>query len=161
MASTASPVFASAHDAETYLAHALPKATRSNPKYLTMKDGSRSEWLTKSVSVSVLPTGAFAVAMNESYTQWQGEVATPGTHKAAFSLADVVIADFTEAGDVTPQGKPARGIQFSCAKPGCVAAEWGGKPSRADKTDIYIQDDAERARIVAAFLFLKGGKSPA
>ena len=52
MASTASPVFASAHDAETYLAHALPKATRSNPKYLTMKDGSRSEWLTKSVSVS-------------------------------------------------------------------------------------------------------------
>ena len=78
-------------------------------------------------------------------------------HEAAFSLADVEITEFTEAGDVTPEGAASRGVMFTCKTPGCVSAAWGGKPSKADKTDISLQEDATRAKILAAFRQLKSG----
>ena len=134
-----------------YLAAALPKATRENPIYLTKSDGSQSQWLTDDIQFAGASGGPVSVAMRESYSQTQAGKTTPGQHEAAFSLADVKISEFTEPGDVTPTGAPARGVLFACVKPGCIAAKWGGKPSRADKTDISIQNDEARARILAAF----------
>ncbi len=74
--------------------------------------------------------------MRESYTQTKDGKTTPGTHEAAFSLADVEITEFTEAGDVTPEGAPSRGVMFTCKTPGCVSAKWGGQASKADKTEF-------------------------
>jgi hypothetical protein len=143
--------FATRAQAMDYLAAALPKATAENPKYLTQSDGTLSQWLTDDIRFASAATGPVTVTMRESYTQTKAGKTTPGTHEAVFSLADVVISELTQPGDLTPAGAPARGVLFACAKPGCVAAKWGGQPSRADKTDISIQNDETRARILAAF----------
>lgn len=152
------PGFASKRAAMDYLADVLPQATAANPEYRTVKDGTVSRWLTKSVRFGESASGAVSVTMQETYSQTQAGKTTPGTHEAAFSLADVAIKDFTEPGDVTPDGKPSRGVIFACEKPGCVAAVWGDRASQADMTDISLQDDAVRGKILAAFLYLKGVK---
>ncbi len=146
---SAEPPFATRAQAIAYLSDALPKATRDNPKYLTQTDGTLSQWLTDALAFT--GDGPVTVTMRESYTQTKAGETTPGRHEAAFSLADVTITEFSEPADVTPTGAPARGVLFTCAKPGCIAAKWGDKPSRADKTDISIQDDETRAHILAAF----------
>jgi len=143
--------FATRAQAMHYLATALARATAQNPKYTAKTDGTVSQWLTDEVVFATDAAGAVTVTMRESYTQTQAGKADPGTHEASFSLADVEITDFTAPHDLTPQGEPARGLIFTCAKPGCIAAAWSGAASRADKSDIYIQDDATRARILAAF----------
>lgn len=147
--------FASRAQAQDYLAAELPRATAANPKYRTLSDGTVSQWLTLEVRFDKT-----RVEMRESYTQTKDGKTTPGTHEAAFLLADVEVAEFTEAGDVTPEGAPARGVLFRCKAPGCVAAKWGGQPSKADKTDISLQDDATRARVLAAFRFLQTDEKP-
>ena len=134
-----------------YLKSALAQATAANPKYTAKSDGTVSRWLTDEVEFETDAAGAVEVTMRESYTQTQAGKTTPGKHEAAFSLADVKISDFAAPNDLTPEGAPARGLIFICATPGCIAARWSGAPSRADKSDIYIQDDAARARILAAF----------
>jgi hypothetical protein len=142
--------FASRQQAIDYLAETLPRATAANPKYKTLRDGTESRWLTQAIRFD-----SDKVEMRESYTQTKDGKTIPGTHAATFSLADVELSEFTEPGDVTPDGAPSRGLLFTCKAPGCVAAAWGGKPSKADKTDISLQDDATRARILAAFRYLK------
>jgi len=147
----AEPTFASKAQAMTYLAATLPKASSENPKYTTKRDGTISQWLTDEVSFAAGGDGAVEVTMRERYTQTQGGKTQSSTHEARFSLADVAVEEFTEDGDATPTGAPARGVIFRCAKAGCIAANWGGAPSRADKSDIYIQDEATRAKVLAAF----------
>lgn len=146
--------FASPQAARVYISSALPAATRANPKYTTKSDGAVSQWLTDAI-IFRTQNGETSVAMREHYFQNKKGVDKPGKHTAVFSLEDVDISDFTEPGDVTPAGDPSRGLLFRCAKPGCVAANWDGAASHADKTDVSIQDDAERARLLAAFQFLK------
>jgi hypothetical protein len=143
--------FANRQQAMDYLAKALPRATAQNTEYTTKGDGAVSRWLTDAASFRVDAKGAVEVTMRESYDVTKGGKTTPGTHEASFSLADVEIADFTAPHDVTPQGAAARGLLFTCARPHCIAARWSGAPSRADKSDIYIQDPATRAKILAAF----------
>jgi len=151
--------FASSAEAMNWLARELPRVTQANPRYLTKSDGTVSQWLTKAVHFSHGAGGHIRVAMQESYTQTKGGVTTPGRHEAAFSLNDVEITDLTSADDVTPAGEPARGILFTCNKPGCVAAVWGGKAAPSDKTDISIQDEASRAKVLAAFRYLQTHKA--
>ena len=143
--------FASPAQARDYLAATLPRATAENPKYRTLADGTVSQWLTHEIRFS----GKGAVEMLESYTQAKDGKTTPGAHKAAFSLSDVEVSEFTEAGDVTPDGAPARGVLFTCLRPGCIEATWGDKTAPADKTDISLQEDGVRARVLAAFRYLK------
>lgn len=148
--------FASRAQAQNYLAAELPRATAANPKYRTLSDGTVSQWLMQEIRFG----DNHKVEMRETYTQAKDGKTTPETHEAAFSLADVEISEFTEAGDVTPEGAPSRGVLFRCTTPGCVAAKWGGHPSKADKTDISLQDDATRARVLAAFRYLKTSVEP-
>jgi hypothetical protein len=143
--------FASPAAARDYLAATLPRATAENPKYRTVADGTVSQWLTQEVRFS----GMGEVEMLESYTQEKDGKTTPGAHKAAFSLDDVELSEFTEAGDVTLDGAPARGVLFACLRPGCIEATWGDKTAPADKTDISLQDDGVRAKVLAAFRYLK------
>jgi hypothetical protein len=150
--------FASRKQAMDFLSDALPKATAENPKYLTKKDGTLSRWLTQELSFTPNADGAMGVLMRESYTQEKDGKATPGRHEAAFSLGEVEISEFTEPGDVTPEGQAARGLMFTCKAPGCVAATWGGQASRADKTDVSVQDDATRAKLLAGFRYLQTGR---
>jgi hypothetical protein len=158
--------FASRRDAEDYLTRMLPLATSENPKYLTKSEGAETEWRTKSIRFEDLPAGrGIQVSMDEEFTQVRAGVRSVGTHQAIFSLSEVEISPLTQTGDVTPSGEPARGVLFTCrlgAK--CVRATWDGQASSADRTDISIQDAAVRAKILAAFVFLKGqsgeGKSP-
>ena len=149
--------FSSRQEAEAFLARALPLATRANPKYLTKSDGLETVWLTNSLQFAPSPSGGVHVAMDETYTR----LGAVGAHQAAFSLADVEVTKFTEAGDVTPSGEPALGLLFTCVAPQCVSGAWVGQASKADKADIYIQDPATREKILAAFLYLKGAdKAP-
>jgi hypothetical protein len=152
--------FASSAEAMNWLARELPRVTQANPKYLTKSDGTVSRWLTKAVHFSHATDGHVRVDMRESYTQTKGGVSTPGRHVARFSLGDVEISDFSN-GDVTPAGAPSRGILFTCSssKSDCVAAVWNGEAKQSDKTDISIQDDASRARVLAAFRYLQGHKA--
>ena len=143
--------FATRALAMDYLAAALPKATAANPQYRTKADGTVSQWLTESVAFTTGADGAVTVTMRERFTQTQGGKTTDGKHIATFALSDVTVSAFTQPGDVTPAGDPALGILFTCAKPGCVAAHWGEAASRADKTDISVQNPETRAQLVAAF----------
>jgi hypothetical protein len=142
-------------EAQAFLAQALPKATRENPGFISKADASVSEWFTDRLSFSRGADNAFHIVMFESFTRKHDGATTPGQHEASFSLADVAISEFEEAGDVTPTGAPSRGVLFTCAKPGCVEARWNDEASRADKTDISIQNDTARARILSAFRYLK------
>ena len=151
MADETADTFATRAQAEDYLAQALPRATAQNPKYTAKADGGVSQWLTDALTFAADAKGAVEVTMRESYAVTKSGATTPGKHEAAFRLADVDIADFSAPHDITPEGAPARGVIFTCRKPQCIAARWSGQPSQADKTDIYIQDDETRAKILAAF----------
>jgi hypothetical protein len=151
--------FASSAEAMKWLARELPRITQANPRYTTKSDGTVSQWLTKAVHFARATDGHLRVDMRESYTQTKGGVSTPGRHEAAFSLSDVEITDLSNADDVTPEGTPSRGILFTCIKSGCVAAVWGGKAAPSNKTDISIQDEASRAKVLAAFRYLQTHKA--
>ena len=154
-AAKAQTPFASRAEAEGYIAKALPKATADNPKYLTKSDGVVSRWLTQDIRFTAGPDGATRVVMRENYTQEKAGKTTPGRHEAEFSLDEVEITEFAELGDVTPKGDASRGLMFTCKAPGCVAAKWDEHASRADRTDISVQDDAARAKLLAAFRYLQ------
>jgi hypothetical protein len=47
-------------------------------------------------------------------------------------------------------------VMFQCNAGKCIRASYDGKPADVEMTDISIQDDAMRAKILAAFLMLKG-----
>ncbi len=143
--------FATSAQAMDFIAGALPKATSDNPNYVTKADGTVSQWLTETVAFAIDGAGAVTVTMRERFTQRQGEKTTEGAHEATFSLGEVTAAEFSAPWDVTPTGGPALGLLFTCGKPGCVAAKWGDAPSKADKADLYVQDAATRAKLLAAF----------
>lgn len=147
-------VWTSAAKAMAFLADALPKATGENPKYLTKADGTVSQWITELLQFSADANKSVRVSMIERFTQTLAGVTTPGKHEASFDLEAVEISDFEELGDITPSGGSARGLLFACKRPGCIAARWNSDVSRADKTDVYIQDEAARAMILSAFRYL-------
>ena len=150
-------------DAEDFLARTLPLATAGNPRYYSKADKVETRWLTKSIAFSDgAPGQGIQVSTDEEYTEVRAGVPTPGTHQAVFSLGDVSISMETSDTDFTKAGEPALGIIFECTAPKCIQAKWSGQASSSDSTDIYLQDATLRARILAAFEFLKSGalKSP-
>jgi len=156
-------VFSSRKDAEDFLARTLPLATAANPKYYAKTDRAETRWLTKSIEFhDGPPAHGIQVSTDEEFTEVRAGVATPGTHQAVFSLGDVNISMETSDTDVTETGEPALGIIFNCAAPKCIQAKWSGQASPSDATDIYLADATLRARILAAFEFLKssGPKAP-
>lgn len=96
------------------------------------------------------------VATEEHYTQTKDGKTTPNTHRAKFALADVDISEHSNPDDVTPSGEPAIGVSFKCTTPKCILAHWGGQASQSDWTDVYLQEPEVRAKVLAAFQFLKG-----
>jgi len=134
-----------------FIAAALPETTSDNPKYLTKSDGTLSKWLTEKVAFATDDAGAVTTTMHERFTQIQGDKSTAGKHQVTFSLGEVTVAEFSAPWDVTPTGESALGLLFTCGKPGCVAAIWGDAPSKEDKADLYVQDPATRAKLLAAF----------
>jgi hypothetical protein len=145
------------------LARTLPLATAGNPKYYSKADKVETRWLTKSIVFSDgVPGHGIQVSTDEEYTEVRAGVPTPGTHQAVFSLGDVSISMETSDTDFTEAGEPALGIIFKCVAPKCIQAKWSGQASSSDWTDIYLQDATLRARILAAFEFLKSSalKSP-
>lgn len=152
--------FSSRKDAEDFLARTLPLATAGNPRYYSKSDKVETRWLTKSIAFSDGPPGhGVQVATDEEYTEVRAGVPTPGTHQAVFSLGDVSIALETSDTDFTEAGEPALGIIFKCAAPNCIQAKWSGQASSSDWTDIYLQDAALRAGILAAFEFIASSGS--
>jgi len=143
--------FSTRAQAMDFIAVALPKATSENPKYVTKADGTVSQWLTEQVGFASAGANPVTTTMHERFTQRQGDKTTEGKHRATFSMSEVTVAEFSAPWDVTPSGAPALGLLFTCDKPGCVAAYWGEAPSKADKADLYIQDPAKRAQLLAAF----------
>ena len=155
--------FPSRTDAEDFLARTLPLATAGNPRYYSKADKVETRWLTKSIAFSDgAPGQGIQVSTDEEYTEVRAGVPTPGTHQAVFSLGDVSISMETSDTDFTEAGEPALGIIFECTAPKCIQAKWSGQASSSTSTDIYLQDATLRARILAAFEFLKSGapKSP-
>ncbi len=147
--------FASRDEAQAYLARALPRATAANPKFVTKPDNVETVWRTQSIVFTDSSAGGIQVAMDESFTETRGGIANPGTHRAVFSLAQVRVSPHVYPADVTPDGEKALGIIFTCEAGKCIQAVWNGAESTADATDISIQNDDERARILAAFEYLK------
>jgi hypothetical protein len=145
------PHFATRTQAMDYLGEALPRATSENPKYTTKADGTVSRWLTEGLDFTAGPDGGVAVRMRERFSQEKDGRTTEGRHEASFALAEVTVAPFTQPADVTPEGAAAIGVLFTCARSGCVAALWGAAASQADKADLYVQNEATRDKIVAAF----------
>lgn len=156
IANAADASFSSRADAEAYIAKTLPAETATNPKYLTRSSGVETVWLVKTVDFVELPGGALKITMDEDYIQTKDGKTTPNTHKAAFALADVDVAENVNPDDVTPTGEPARGVIFNCTAPKCIAAHWGDYAMSSDKTDVYLREPDVRAKVLAAFLYLKG-----
>ena len=163
IAATNEAGFSSRKAAEDFLARAIPQAISANPKYRSKKDNVETIWLTKSIEFGDgSPGRGVQVTMDEDFTEIRGGVPTHGTHQAVFDLGEVSVSMHADESDVAETGGPALGIIFNCVAPKCIQAKWNGQPSSSDWTDIYLQDGTLRARILAAFAFLKssGPKSP-
>lgn len=146
--------FSSRKDAEAFLSHSLPLATAGNPKYRG-DGGALTQWLTKSVVFGANPNG-ISVQMSEEVLEFRnGARSATGTHHAQFQIEDVEIAELKDSPDLTEDGEKTRGIIFRCVSGKCIAAKWNGVESPADWTDISIQDETLRAKILAAFQTLK------
>jgi len=149
--------FASAEDAEAYLIETLPLAAAGNPKYRGEKEGTLTQWLTKTVKFrpSATPHGIL-ITMDEEAVEFRDGVKTGVvTHDVEFAIEDVRVSELSDSAYLTESGEKALGIIFHCNSGKCIAARWNGAPSSADKTDISIQDPALRAKILKAFEALK------
>jgi hypothetical protein len=149
--------FASKTAAEELLTRTLPAATAGNPKYRAAdKSDVTTQWLTKKISFRGSGTGGVAVSMSEEIVEFKNGVrGSVGSHEAEFSLEDIRISERKDSTDIAENGERARGIIFNCIVGNCIKAKWGGNPSTSAWTDIYLQDDALRANILAAFEALK------
>ena len=153
-AAAASAPFRSSREAGAYLARALPAATETNPKYRSPGSDALRRWRTLSAGFHDGEDGVI-VSTREAFEDYRnGALSGGGTHEAAFAIDDVRVSDET-ADDLTESGEKAQGILFTCLRAPCISAVWDGEKSMADKTDIYIQDAAERAHILAAFQALR------
>jgi len=146
--------FASAAEAEAFLAEALPAATAANPKYHTPGVEMARRWLTKTITFRNGPSGV-VVASDETFEDYRGDVrALQGTHQVEFAIDDLAITLETTA-DLTPTGERAQGVLFKCLGPPCIHAVWNGEASVRGSTDFYIHDPAQRDAILAAFKTLQ------
>ena len=143
--------FGSRREAMDYIAATLPKATTANPSYLTKSNGAQTRWFTDEVTFADGAEGAVLVTMREHFVATKQGETVEAKHEARFSLVDVHVGPYLEVGDVTPDKTAAIGIAFACRTRGCVAALWGEAPSKADNTDVYVQDVATRDQLLAAF----------
>jgi len=154
VADTAVRSFASAADAEAFLSDALPAATAVNPKYHTPGTDYERRWLIKTVEFSRGENGVI-VAMDEAFEDYRdGALVSRGAHQATFALNDVAIAPETTE-DLVDTGAKAQGVLFKCFGQPCVQAVWDGQKSVSAKTDVYIQDPAQRDQILSAFRALQ------
>ena len=148
--------FASKEDAQNYLIKALPAATAGNPKY-RVNDGALTQWLTKRISFGpgASATG-MSVEMHEETLEFRdGRQTAAGTHEVRFLIEDVQVTELTDGADLTETGDKALGVIFRCNSGKCIEAKWNGAPAPSDWSDISIQDNDLRMKILAAFQALK------
>ncbi len=148
--------FATKDEAEAFLATALPQATAANPKYRS-KDGGLTQWLTKEVVFGPGASGqGISVTMKEDMLEFRnGRQTAAGSHEVRFLIEDVQISELTDSPDRTENGEKALGVLFRCNAGKCINAKWNGVPTPSEQSDISIQDNATRAKILAAFQALK------
>jgi hypothetical protein len=147
--------FSTREAAQIFLARNLPLATAANPKYRSGQPGVLMAWITRTIAFAPESNG-LRLAMDEEVLEFRdGLRSKTGSHESQFSLADVVISETTSSDTLTESGDPAAGVLFRCKSGSCIASRYDGAPSQTDWTDISIQDDAMRARILSAFLALQ------
>jgi len=155
MAENSVSTFAAQAQAEAFLSKALPTATAANPKYRTPGTDYDRRWLIKTVAFSRADDGGVVVSLGEDFDDYRnGALVSRGSHQARFALREVAISVET-ADDLSEHGQKAQGILFRCLGAPCVHAVWDGKPSVSARTDIYIQDAAERQKILSALQALQ------
>jgi hypothetical protein len=151
--------FASKAEAEAYLAHAIPAVTAANPKYRTPGNDLESRWLANTINFKTNDKGGVALSMDESIEDYRGgALVGTRTHTAALALDEVAISENT-ADDLAENGDKARGVMFRCTGAPCIDADWSGAKSMSAWTDIYLQDDAERGKILNALKVLQGASA--
>jgi hypothetical protein len=148
---------ASKEDAEAFLAQYLPIATNSNPKYRSGNGDVETQWITKAINFGTDEnSNGIRVSMSEEVLEFRNGVRSAiASHQAEFSVEDVKISEREDSTDITENGEIALGIIFNCNSGKCIRTTYNGEPSRADWTDIYIQDASLRGRILKAFETLK------
>ena len=149
------PAFATPAEAEDYLTKAVPDAVAANPKYRSKDTGVVTHWMVHSIVFGKTDDGSVEVSTDESFDEYRKDKMESGTHHARFAVDEVTIEPEVSVHDVTESGKDALGVIFRCKGAPCIHAIWNGNPSMSAWTDIYIQDDATRERILAAFRALK------
>jgi hypothetical protein len=148
--------FLTKEEAESFLIKALPSATAGNPKYRG-ENGALTEWLTREVAFG---PGAIAsgisVVMKEDILEFRdGRQTATGTHDLSFFIEDVQISELTDGTEVTEKGDKALGVIFRCNAGKCINAKWNGVATPSDWSDISIQDNETRLKVLAAFQALK------
>ncbi len=149
------PAFASPSAAEDYLVKTLPDAVAANPRYRSKDTGVITRWTVHSIAFRKADDGSVEASTDESYDEYRQGKAQPGTHHARFEIDDVTIEPEVSVHDVTEAGKDALGVIFRCKGAPCIHALWSDVPAMSAWTDIYIQDDETRARVLSAFQALK------
>jgi hypothetical protein len=153
--SSAVGAFASKSEAEAFLLRMLPAATAANPKYRSPGSEVETRWLTEKISFKENENGVVIVSTSESVEDYRGDARSGlRTHTATFASDDVAISEET-TDDLAENGEMARGVLFKCVGPPCIEAGSSGEISTSDSTDIYLQDDTQRRRILAAFQALQ------
>jgi hypothetical protein len=149
--------FASREEAKAFLAHALPIATAGNPRYRSADAGVLTAWITKTIRFdSATDSNGILVSMSEDVLEFRNGIrGAAGSHDTQFLIGDVAVSERRDSGDFTENGEAAVGVQFRCNSGKCIRASYGGAPSLTDWTDISIQDDALRRKILAAFRALQ------
>ena len=147
--------FTNAADAKAYLTAALPDAVSANPKYRAKVTGVLTRWTLKSIAFGKTPDDSVEVSTDETFDEYRGGKATPGTHHARFGIDDVTVENEVSDFDTTESGAPALGVIFRCKGAPCIHANWNGDDSMSAWTDIYIDDAKTRERVLAAFQALK------
>jgi hypothetical protein len=157
--------FASKEEAQDYLARQLPIATAANPRYRSGGDGLEMAWITQEVKFSpATASGGTRVSMSEAIFEFHnGERGAAGRHDVEFVLEDVKISERRDGAEVTASGEKALGVIFNCLSGKCIRSAYNEHPAPVDWTDISIQDDAARGRILKAFQTIQqaaGARSP-
>jgi hypothetical protein len=139
----------------TISSRSLPGAVAANPRYRSRDTGVVTRWALHAIAFGKADDGSVEVSTDESYDEFKGGKASPGTHRTHFPIDDVTVASEVSVHDLTEAGQDALGILFRCKGAPCIHAEWNGAASMGAWSDIYIQDASTRERVLAAFQALK------